>query len=623
MEVTESYRILELEFGASRAEMDAAFCRLIERWHPDRMAPANAEAVLEAQRKVQAINEAYQTLSKIAPNSGKPSPTSPLSTTNASASPVPGAKPKPKLPPLVGGQPSLGSAPPSKPPPPETWAARATAPTGAPPPTTPPPPPAKPLAPLPAPPPPPPVTTRPPVAPPLPVTPSPPVASAPPQTPKTNPATPPPESAATPPGALTELRSLAMEFYESVFPLGTPRRRFGPVIVTATLLVFLLLAKCAFTSSSSSKGTTGPDPKTVGRLVIKSNLANTTVEATRLPSAGETTSTTVKGSDEGDAQQTLPELPPGKYIVTARSAGWPEIKQSVIVDAGHTSEVAINFKGGSLRLDSVPNGATVRLGTTVLGRTPLLIPQLPPGDCQLSLEYPSWPAVAFKSMIAEGVEAAGTVRLPHGKLTVESKPAGAAVLLGGKSLGLTPLTVETFPAGVRKLTLRAKDFPPLELSVTMEDRGEVNLTPNLASGLPILNPTTLLRAVWIADNPDSIAPPIEGVTGPFQPQNGIVRNLNRKILFESWLARRYRFSAVVKSYDQASGQIEFAEQSNDFSKYRVRAKLTTLARQNQDLSAQLIKGAAFALYGTLSAVEEPRWPSRVITFEFSAAEPLR
>ena len=618
MEVTESYRVLELELGASRAELDAAFCRLIERWHPDRVTATDPEAVTEAQRMVQAINDAYQTLARIAPNSAKPTTPSP---TNSSATPIPGAKPKPKLPPLVGGQPSLGHSPPPKPPPPpETWAARATTTASAPPSPAPAPPPAAPptksLPPLPAP------IIPPPVATPLPVASAAPPVPAPPA-PAPNPAATTPAPPAAPTTALSELRSLAMEFYESVFPLGTPRRRFGPVIVTTAVIILLLLGKCAFSSSNSSKNVSAPDPKTIGRLVVKSNLANTTIEAARLPSAGETASATVKGSDEGDAEQVLSELPPGKYIVTARSAGWAEIKQEVNVEAGLTTAVAINFKGGSLRLNSVPEGATVRLGSTVFGRTPLVIPQLPPGDCQLSLEYPSWPAVAFRATITAGVEATGTVRLPHGKLTIESRPPGAAVLLNGKSLGLTPLTVEHFPAGTRKLTLRAKDFPPLELSVIMEDRGEVKLSPALASGFPLLNPTNLLRAVWVADNPDSLAPPLDGVTGPFQPQNGIVRNLNRKILFESWLGRRYRFSAIVKSYDQASGQIEFAEQQNEFSKYRIRAKLSTEVQRDPDLTGPLIKGATFALYGILSAVEEPRWPSKIITFEFSAAEPLR
>jgi hypothetical protein len=407
-------------------------------------------------------------------------------------------------------------------------------------------------------------------------------------------------------------------FYETLFPSSSPQRRFAPVILAAALVLVLLLGKCAF-SSSGSKSAQAPDPRTTGRLVVKSNRANTTIEATRFPSPGNAAPASVKGT----ADQGLSGLPPGKYAVTARSDGWPEISEEVDLEAGRTAELAFHFKSGSLRLDSVPSGVTVRLGEAGLGQTPLVIPQLPPGECQLLLEYPSWPALTFKTTITENVESTATVRLPHGKLTVETTPPGATVLLGGKAIGQTPLTLERVPVGTKKLTLQAKDFPTLEVSVTVEDRGEAKVSPQLGSYFPALDPEALLRAVWVPDSPDNIAPPFDGITGPSQARNGIVKNLNRKRLFENWLRKSYRFSATVKSYDRDSGQVEFAEQKSDLSSYRVLAILSPEARNDKDLAARLVKGATFALYGRLSAVEEPRWPFKIITFEISPVEPLR
>lgn len=384
------------------------------------------------------------------------------------------------------------------------------------------------------------------------------------------------------------------------------------------MVIFLLLGKCA-TSSSTRKSVQGPDPKTTGRLVAKSNLSNVTIAATKLAAPGDVTTASFSGTTD----QALSGLPPGKYAVTARAEGWPEVREEAVVDAERTTDLMINFKGGSLRLDSDPAGATVRLGAAVLGRTPLVIPQLPPGACQLSLEYPTWPSLLFKTNITEGVESTGSVRFPYGKLTVETSPPGTTVLLGKRVLGQTPLTMEQFPAGTRKLTLQAKDFPPLELPVTLEDHGEVKLHPALGSAFPVLDPAALLRAFWVPDNPDQIAPPNDGVTGPFQSRNGIVKNINRKRLFEAAMNRRFRFNAIIKAYDQASGRIEFTEQQSELSKYRVLAILSPGARNDPDLTAQLIKGASFVFYGRLTAVEEPRWPSKVIMIELSAAEPLR
>lgn len=88
------------------------------------------------------------------------------------------------------------------------------------------------------------------------------------------------------------------------------------------------------------------------------------------------------------------------------------------------------------------------------------------------------------------------------------------------------------------------------------------------------------------------------------------------------MGKQYRFSGIVKSYNRETGQIEFAEEKSDLSKYRVLVQLSVEARGDKDLAAQLTKGATVALYGRLVAVEEPEWPAKFITIEFSAAEAL-
>lgn len=412
-----------------------------------------------------------------------------------------------------------------------------------------------------------------------------------------------------------------------VLALNMGGRRFAPAALVIAALLVTGMAGCG--KSEQEKKIEAEAAKaavvaqTTGSLVVKSNRANTTVEAAPVAPPGAAASAAVHGNAEGAAEHVLAVLPAGKYVLTARSEGWPEIRQDVSVDAGRTAEVAINFKSGSLRLDSDPSGATVKQGAAVLGKTPLVVPQLPVGECRLSLEYPAFPPLPFKATITENAEAAETVRLPHGKLTVESTPPGATVLLGGRAAGQTPLTLERIPAGPKKLTLQAKDFPNLELSVTVEDGGDVKVSPQLGSGFPLLDPEALLRAVWVPDDPNRLSPPVEGTTGPSQPKNGIIKNLNRKRVYEVWLRKSYRFTAAVKSFDAKSGQVEFAEGKSELSRYRVLAKLSAEALNDPTLAARVAKGATFSLYGRLSAVEEPRWPLKVITFEFSAAEPLR
>mgnify|MGYP001551158036 FL=1 len=598
--------MLELEIGASRDAVEAAYLRLLERWHPDRVTPAgDPVATGEATRMVQAINEAYQTLIKIAPSTELQSP---------DAIPV---RKKPTLPPLTST-----FTPTEKPPPPPKPTSAPPPPRSAPPQTFAPPPPSSSANPAEH------EISRPT---PGPVVhretagnkpPRPPTPSTIPESPAPSPSSPTPTAAQPPaekPAARSSLWSEAKATHDALFPVGTSRRRFSGLILAGAFLFLILLAKWAL-PSSKHKGARDlpPDPTKTGSIVVKSNRPDTEVEASGGPAVQQAASATFHGSG---TDFTLRGLLPGKYLLTAKSSGWPDIQQDVNVDIGRSTGVAVHFKSGSLRVDSDPSGATVRLANAVLGKTPLVVPQLPPGECQLSVEYPTWPAVSAKTTIKENEESAVTVRLPHGRVTVESFPSGATVLIGKLVFGKTPLTLESVPAGTSKFILKARNFPPLDVSVTVEDHGDVKVSRQLGLGFPELDAPTLLRAVWVPDDPNRLAPGVDSL-GVYEPRNGIVKNINRKRLYENWLKRSYRYSATIKSYDRESGKVEFAEQSNALSRYRLIAELSPAIRTDPDLVAQLTKGATLTLYGRLDAVEEPRWPFKVITFELSSAEML-
>ena len=259
-------------------------------------------------------------------------------------------------------------------------------------------------------------------------------------------------SAATKPDASPDAMAKLKASYDRLFPPESPQRKAGPWLVLVAVLIILLLAKCAV-SSVSEKLTAAAQVRTeekriqsTGLLVVKSNWPEAVVEVTPA-AAAQPAAEPVKGV----LGEPLPRLAPGKYAVTLHANGWPDAHGEVDVPAGKQTEATVNFKSGSLRLDSDPTGATVKLGNAVLGKTPLVIPRLPPGPCALSFEYPSWPPISLKVAVTENVESAETVRLPHGSLTVETFPAGATVLIGGKNFGKTPLTLESVPAGEKKI----------------------------------------------------------------------------------------------------------------------------------------------------------------------------
>ena len=454
-----------------------------------------------------------------------------------------------------------------------------------------------------------------------------PAASAPPPaaTPQAVPSTAQTAASPTPP---PDLGTTLKGYYDTLFPPESPQRRYGPVIVTVAVLFFLLLGKCAITAvfTKSPEQIKAAQAKhlaeTTGSLVVKSNRPNTTVEAMRIPAAAEAAA--VKGTEEGAAEQTLAALPPGKYTLTARSEGWPDIQREVDVETGRATEVALHFKSGALKLDTDPTGTTVRLGKIVLGKTPLVIPQLPAGECLLALEFPSWAAVPYKAVITENQETAATVRLPHGKLTVDSIPAGAIVVLEHKPYQKTPLFFDPISAGPKKLTLQMKDFPPLEVAVTVADGDETKIRPALGTGFPVLDPAELLRAVWINDDSTQAAGTPNATTGIYRPKNDVVKNIHRERLFNGWQHKIYRLSGPVKAYDAATGRVEFAEQKSELARYRVLATVRPGTPSPVPVptkkDAKDKEPVVLAVYGRLTAVEEPSWPGRVITLELIDAD---
>lgn len=380
------------------------------------------------------------------------------------------------------------------------------------------------------------------------------------------------------------------------------------IIPGSCVLMFLLASGCSKSPEEVKAAKAAELAKTTGTLLVKSNLADAAVTA-KPADAGAT------NTYQGSVGQPLVNLPPGRYTLSAKRDGWPEAHGEATVQVGQTTEAAVNFPSGSLKLDTLPTGANVRLGTNVLGKTPLLLPQLPAGECALSLEYPSWPPVAHKATIVENQETAATVRLPHGRVILDTIPSGANVLVAKAPIGRTPLTLETVPAGARKYTLQLKGFPTVEVALTVVDGKDTLYRPAMGSFFPTLDTGALFGEVWIPDDPNKITTGFNATTGIYKPRNDVVKNLHRERLYNHWLNKYYKVSGPVKSYDQASGRLEFAEQKNEYTRFRVIA----LVAPGTALAAPLQKDTVLSVYGILTAGEEPAWPGRVVTLELTDA----
>jgi hypothetical protein len=135
---------------------------------------------------------------------------------------------------------------------------------------------------------------------------------------------------------------------------------------------------------------------------------------------------------------------------------------------------------GDLDLTSDPSGATVRLDGREVGTTPLTLERLPIGEHLLELEKDGIYASRRPITIAANTLDRLRVKLDRlkGKLPVFSEPRDARVLLDGKDLGSTPVSLEV-EAGSYTLRLTKEGYrvheEPLTLPADKETRTRVAL----------------------------------------------------------------------------------------------------------------------------------------------------
>lgn len=93
------------------------------------------------------------------------------------------------------------------------------------------------------------------------------------------------------------------------------------------------------------------------------------------------------------------DLPTGTYEVVARQANW-ELEDHLEVKRGEVTLKAFRFANGSVKIISAPAGATVSLGGKQLGRTPLLLDELKPGEVSYQLQLAGFKSAEVRGTIS-------------------------------------------------------------------------------------------------------------------------------------------------------------------------------------------------------------------------------
>jgi tetratricopeptide (TPR) repeat protein len=131
----------------------------------------------------------------------------------------------------------------------------------------------------------------------------------------------------------------------------------------------------------------------------------------------------------------------------------------------------------TLRVDSRPAPAEVRLDGRFVGLTPLELPRVAAGQHQVLVLLDGYEVYSVRRQMFSPEErlSAELVRQPTGALIVRSTPEGAEVILDGQSRGNTPLDLENLAPGSYRLVLRkaGHEFWQREVSVRVGERAEI------------------------------------------------------------------------------------------------------------------------------------------------------
>jgi serine/threonine protein kinase len=237
---------------------------------------------------------------------------------------------------------------------------------------------------------------------------------------------------------------------------------------------------------------------------------------------------------------TVDNMPTGKYQVTFKRPGWPEITKDVELTQGASVNVQNTYQGVNVSLKSDPTGATIYLAGIALGQTPLTA-NLPSGQIELTSKIGSLAPVTQRFIPDPSGNSVIEFKHTYGLLSVTSDRPDADVVIGGVDLGRPPIEgilppsrqsvevkIEGRPTQVRTADIQAGkrvvlEFtfggtPSAESGVTPPNNSEVQVpraspveTPANPSGSPA-NPTNTVfegRAV-----PNTEASPVPPGTPP-------------------------------------------------------------------------------------------------------------
>ena len=209
---------------------------------------------------------------------------------------------------------------------------------------------------------------------------------------------------------------------------------------------------------------------TLTELIVRPSVPKTKIVAAFGKRSDGSAATVADATLEFAAETAVATLDPKPRIkLDRRHAGW--VALGIFVTAAITAGVYWKDRwqptaaaaGGSLRIESDPAGAEVRLNGSTKGATPLSL-LVPAGQYTLTVQQ----GQNTKQLPVSVTNGATTVHhitwadtppvaaVETGHLSVATDPAGSEVLVDGEPRGIAPITLRNLPIGQHRVIVRAR-----------------------------------------------------------------------------------------------------------------------------------------------------------------------
>jgi serine/threonine protein kinase len=290
----------------------------------------------------------------------------------------------------------------------------------------------------------------------------------------------------------------------------------------------------------------------VGQLSVKSAPDNLSVEI--VDSEDRTTI--------GKTPMMIDNLPVGNYTVRIKRTGWPDYSEAVNVRPNTPLSVEHAFNGVNVTLQSDPPGATVYLGRSELGKTPVTV-ELPPQRAQLVSRIGALTPVTEEFIPTGNGKQTLEFKHDYGVVSISSDRIDSEVYVAGIDLGKLPIEA-IMPPGQHQIVVRSEGLPDQTKIVAIQTGQKVSLPVKFTSNAGVAA-TAVPRSEKVARENAQPAPrPVRSRT-PKPEQTPAYRNKDDydrakdaayKRFDEQWEARK---DAVEREKDYYDYQADHSE----------------------------------------------------------------